>query len=119
MLIRAGARLLRGKKDDKLRDLGGLELALQALALEDLGLAFWLFFQRFFYRQLMYWIVWKSLLRAWKGSLQGWGKLTRTGSVHAGGSPPSANGSGSSNGNANGSAGANGTSSDHIVTRVK
>ena len=46
---------------------------------EGLGLAFWLFFQRFFYRQLMYIIVWKALLKAWTGSIQGWGKLNRTG----------------------------------------
>lgn len=48
---------------------------------EGLGLAFWLFFQRFFYRPLMYCIVWKALLRAWSGTIQGWGKFARTGSV--------------------------------------
>ena len=48
---------------------------------ERLGLAFWLFFQRFFYRQLMYQIVWKAMIQAWRGGLQGWGKVARTGSV--------------------------------------
>ena len=37
--------------------------------------------QRFVYRQIMYVVVWRSLLRAFGGVGQGWGKLTRTGSV--------------------------------------
>src|SRR6185437_6301445 len=37
VLIRAGARLLRGEEHDELRNLGGLEPALEALALVDLG----------------------------------------------------------------------------------
>jgi hypothetical protein len=37
--------------------------------------------QRFIYRQLMYYILIKSLRRAMKGELQDWGKLKRTGNV--------------------------------------
>src|SRR6185437_2590923 len=40
VLIRAGARLVGGEENDELRDLGGLELSLQALAAHDLGLRF-------------------------------------------------------------------------------
>ncbi len=42
--------------------------------------------QRFVYRQVMYLVVWRSLLRALGGAAQGWGKLKRTGAVrvHAG-----------------------------------
>jgi cellulose synthase/poly-beta-1,6-N-acetylglucosamine synthase-like glycosyltransferase/spore germination protein YaaH/peptidoglycan/xylan/chitin deacetylase (PgdA/CDA1 family) len=41
----------------------------------------WLFLQRFFYRQLMYAVLWKALLRAFVGSRTGWGKLERRGTV--------------------------------------
>jgi cellulose synthase/poly-beta-1,6-N-acetylglucosamine synthase-like glycosyltransferase/peptidoglycan/xylan/chitin deacetylase (PgdA/CDA1 family) len=41
-----------------------------------------LFIQRFCYRQLLYFVVMQTLLTAIKGSLVGWGKLVRTGSVH-------------------------------------
>jgi hypothetical protein len=37
--------------------------------------------QRFTYRQLLYWVALKALLAALKGTLVGWGKLARTGSV--------------------------------------
>ncbi len=37
--------------------------------------------QRFVYRQLMYVVVWRSLLRAAGGVGHGWGKLKRTGAV--------------------------------------
>jgi cellulose synthase/poly-beta-1,6-N-acetylglucosamine synthase-like glycosyltransferase len=37
--------------------------------------------QRFVYRQIMYLVVWRALLRALGGVSQGWGKLKRTGSV--------------------------------------
>lgn len=63
----------------------GLELvtAVLAYALEgapawDLGL---LFFQRVYYRQLMYYVLAKSLLFAMRGRLVGWGKLERRASV--------------------------------------
>lgn len=40
-----------------------------------------LMLQRFFYRQLLYITAWRVLLAAFRGTLQGWGKLARTGSV--------------------------------------
>ena len=41
----------------------------------------WLFLQRFFYRQLMYAVLWKAVLRAFLGERTGWGKLERRGTV--------------------------------------
>lgn len=41
----------------------------------------WLFVQRFAYRQLMYWVMLKSLWKAFVGVRQGWGKLGRTGNA--------------------------------------
>lgn len=44
---------------------------------EDPRALVWLFWQRFFYRQFMYYIIWKSLVAALKGHSVGWGKLQR------------------------------------------
>jgi glycosyltransferase involved in cell wall biosynthesis len=44
-----------------------------------------LFWQRFVYRQILYAVLWKSLVKALQGLRLGWGKLARTGSVQAGG----------------------------------
>jgi peptidoglycan-N-acetylglucosamine deacetylase len=41
----------------------------------------WIIPQRLVYRQLMYYILFKSFRKALKGELQGWGVLKRTGSV--------------------------------------
>ena len=41
----------------------------------------WLFLQRFFYRQLMYVVLWKAVLKAVIGSRTSWGKLERRGTV--------------------------------------
>jgi len=41
----------------------------------------WLFWQRFVYRQLMYAVLWKSVVTAVKGKRQGWGKMERQGTV--------------------------------------
>lgn len=41
----------------------------------------WLFLQRFFYRQLMYKVLWKALFKAVLGDRMGWGKLERRGTV--------------------------------------
>ncbi len=57
-------------------------------------LAFWLegekpwdlrllFFQRIYYRQLMYYVLAKSLLYAMRGRLVGWGKLERRATVQS------------------------------------
>jgi cellulose synthase/poly-beta-1,6-N-acetylglucosamine synthase-like glycosyltransferase/peptidoglycan/xylan/chitin deacetylase (PgdA/CDA1 family)/spore germination protein YaaH len=40
---------------------------------------FWLLSQRFVYRQIMYYVVIKALMAAWRGKLVGWGKLERSG----------------------------------------
>jgi cellulose synthase/poly-beta-1,6-N-acetylglucosamine synthase-like glycosyltransferase len=41
----------------------------------------WLFWQRFFYRQFMYYIIVKALTTALRGSVVGWGKLQRKATV--------------------------------------
>jgi len=41
----------------------------------------WLFLQRFFYRQFMYYIIVRALLTAMRGSIVGWGKLHRNATV--------------------------------------
>jgi poly-beta-1,6 N-acetyl-D-glucosamine synthase len=50
---------------------------------EKLRLLWWLFLQRFVYRQLMYAVVWKALTRAFTGGKQGWGKLQRKATVNS------------------------------------
>ena len=49
---------------------------------ERLSLLWYLFWQRFVYRQLMYAVIWKSLWMAINGIRQGWGKMQRKGTVH-------------------------------------
>ena len=56
---------------------------------EDPRDLWWLFLQRFVYRQMMYAVLWKSVVTAVKGKRQGWGKLDRTGAVRFGRSTPS------------------------------
>ncbi len=51
---------------------------------EDWRLINWLFPQRFYYRQLMYYIAIKSFLTAIRGHMVGWGKLERKATVHTG-----------------------------------
>ena len=48
---------------------------------EDMRLLAWLVLQRFVYRQLMYYVIVKSLWYALQGSRVGWGKLERKGTV--------------------------------------
>lgn len=50
---------------------------------EDPWLLVWLFWQRFFYRQLMYYVAIKSTLTSLRGALVGWGKLERKATVTA------------------------------------
>jgi cellulose synthase/poly-beta-1,6-N-acetylglucosamine synthase-like glycosyltransferase/peptidoglycan/xylan/chitin deacetylase (PgdA/CDA1 family)/spore germination protein YaaH len=50
---------------------------------EDWRLLLWLFWQRFFYRQLMYYVAIKSTLASLRGVLVGWGKLERKATVRA------------------------------------
>jgi len=48
---------------------------------EDKRLLWWLVLQRFVYRQLMYYVIVKSIFVALRGSLVGWGKVERKGTV--------------------------------------
>jgi cellulose synthase/poly-beta-1,6-N-acetylglucosamine synthase-like glycosyltransferase len=50
---------------------------------EDWKLLWWLPLQRFGYRQIMYYVVVRSLWTALRGPFVGWGKLERTGTVKA------------------------------------
>jgi cellulose synthase/poly-beta-1,6-N-acetylglucosamine synthase-like glycosyltransferase len=52
-----------------------------AMEKEKLRKLIWLIPQRFVYRQLMYIILYKSIRKAIKGEIQGWGVLKRTGHV--------------------------------------
>ncbi len=60
-----------------------LFLALLACRIEGepLASAFTVVPMRFVYRPLLSWVIWKSIVRALKGALVGWGKLERTGAV--------------------------------------
>jgi peptidoglycan-N-acetylglucosamine deacetylase len=49
---------------------------------EDWQLLIWLIPQRFFYRQLMYYVAIKSMLTAIKGSIVSWGQLERKATVN-------------------------------------
>jgi len=48
---------------------------------ENWSLLWWLMLQRFGYRQLMYYVVMRSISTALRGVVVGWGKLERTGTV--------------------------------------
>lgn len=61
-------------------DMAGAALAF-AYEKEDFKKLVWMIPQRFIYRQLMYYILFKSFSKAIKGELQGWGALKRTGNV--------------------------------------
>ncbi len=50
---------------------------------EQWSLLWWLVLQRFGYRQLMYYVVVRSLMSAARGAFVGWGKLERTATVDA------------------------------------
>jgi len=50
---------------------------------ENWSLLWWLMLQRFGYRQLMYYVVVRSISTALRGVFVGWGKLERTGTVTA------------------------------------
>jgi cellulose synthase/poly-beta-1,6-N-acetylglucosamine synthase-like glycosyltransferase len=49
---------------------------------EDLKKLIWMIPQRLVYRQLMYYILFKSIRKAVKGEMQNWGVLNRTGNVN-------------------------------------
>jgi peptidoglycan-N-acetylglucosamine deacetylase len=62
-----------------------IDLGVSAVAFifqkEPLWKLIWLFPQRFVYRPLMYYVLFKSYIKAIKGELQGWGVLKRTGNI--------------------------------------
>ncbi|MFA7345114.1 MAG: polysaccharide deacetylase family protein [Terrimicrobiaceae bacterium] len=60
-----------------------LLLAVAAVAMEGLPLhtALRIIPQRFVYRPLLSYVIWKSILHALRGAIVGWGKLQRTASV--------------------------------------
>jgi len=60
-----------------------LILAAAAVRIERLPLrkALWIIPQRFLYRPLLSYVIWKSLLHAMRGAWVGWGKLQRTATV--------------------------------------
>jgi hypothetical protein len=49
---------------------------------ENWNLLWWLPLQRFGYRQIMYYVVVRSIITAIRGPSVGWGKLERTGTVN-------------------------------------
>jgi peptidoglycan-N-acetylglucosamine deacetylase len=63
----------------------GIEFIAAFIALRmdkgNLKLLPWLFFQRFVYRQLMYYVVLKALWMALRGGAVGWNKFERTGTA--------------------------------------
>ena len=48
---------------------------------EERSLLWWLVLQRFGYRQIMYYVVVKSVIKAVQGRVVGWGKLERKATV--------------------------------------
>lgn len=67
-------------------EMGGAWVAF-TLDREDKRLLGWLLLQRFVYRQLMYYVIVKSLVIAVRGSLVGWGKFERKGTVQVAAQP--------------------------------
>ena len=51
---------------------------------EKWSLIWWLILQRFGYRQIMYYVLVRSLSTALRGRFVGWSKLERTGTVKIG-----------------------------------
>lgn len=62
----------------------GAFLAFMMERRENKKLLAWLLIQRFGYRQLMYWVMVKSVYTAIKGAVVGWGKLERKATVEVG-----------------------------------
>ena len=63
-------------------DLSAAAIAFGLEKREDRSLLWWLILQRFGYRQIMYYVVAKSVLRALQGRVVGWGKLERKATVN-------------------------------------
>jgi hypothetical protein len=65
-------------------DLAAAALAFAMEKKEKWSLLWWLVLQRFGYRQLMYYVVVRSVWTALKGPSVGWGKQERKATVNAG-----------------------------------
>lgn len=61
----------------------GAYLAFSLEKSEQKKLLWWLFLQRFGYRQVMYWVMCKSVLTAFRGVIVSWGKIERKATVEA------------------------------------
>lgn len=61
----------------------GAYLAFSLEKSEQKKLLWWLFLQRFGYRQVMYWVMVKSVFTALRGAIVGWGKIERKATVEA------------------------------------
>ncbi len=61
----------------------GATVAFMMEKAEQKTLLVWLLIQRFGYRQVMYWVMVKSVLTAIRGAVVGWGKLERKATVEA------------------------------------
>lgn len=64
-------------------DLLGAYLAFCLEKGERKRLLWWLLLQRFGYRQVMYWVMGKSVVKALSGAIVGWGKVERKATVEA------------------------------------
>ncbi|MDB5393671.1 MAG: glycosyl transferase [Rhodospirillales bacterium] len=64
-------------------DIGAAIFAFALERRENWHLLWWLALQRFGYRQMMYYVVLKSVIAAARGTLVGWGKLDRKATVAA------------------------------------
>jgi len=62
----------------------GAFLAFMMERAEQKKLLWWLLIQRFGYRQVMYWVMVKSVFTAIRGAIVGWGKLERKATVEVG-----------------------------------
>jgi cellulose synthase/poly-beta-1,6-N-acetylglucosamine synthase-like glycosyltransferase len=64
-------------------DLGAAAIAFAMEKKEEKSLLLWLVLQRFGYRQIMYYVVVKAVMKALQGRLVGWGKIERKATVTA------------------------------------
>jgi glycosyltransferase, group 2 family protein len=60
---------------------GSVSIMAYIVEKEPLWVLLWIIPQRFFYRWVMYYVIFKSYMKAIKGELQSWGVLKRTGNV--------------------------------------
>ena len=60
-----------------------LDWEMVALGDPRIDLGWWLFLQRFCYRQVMYYVMVKSVATAFRGAVVGWGKLERKATLEA------------------------------------